>query len=130
MNGIDPTTSPIEPSGTRTKVVYIAGPFRGPTHWAITQNIRAAEWYALEVWKMGGIALCPHLNTRNFQGELPDEAWLDGDLVMLERCDAVLLVPNWDRSVGAKAESHHAETKGIPIFTTTTMNMLQTFINA
>jgi len=113
----------------RKKIIYIAGPFRGPTHWAITQNIRAAEYYALEVWKMGGIALCPHLNTRNFQGELPDEAWLEGDLVMLEKCDAVLMCPNSINSAGATAERQHADRKGIPVFEVSTMNDLQRFID-
>ena len=77
---------------------------------------------------MGGIALCPHLNSRNFQGELPDDAWLEGDLVLLEKCDAILLVPNWNVSQGAKAEAQHADRKSIAVFDTTQLDALQVFI--
>lgn len=97
-------------------VVYIAGPFRGPSAWAIEQNIRRAEALALEVWAAGLVALCPHTNTRFFQGALPDEVWLQGDLELLRRCDAVLLVEGWEQSVGAQAEKTAAEARGIPIF--------------
>lgn len=115
---------------TRKTVVYIAGPFRAPTHWKQEQNIRTAEYYALEVWKMGGIALCPHLNSRNFQDVLPDDAWLEGDLVLLEKCDAILMVPNWQASLGARAELQHAERKKIGAFTTVELDALKLFIEA
>ena len=58
------------------KVVYIAGPFRGPNAWEIEQNIRRAESLALEVWRAGAAALCPYTNTRFFQGAAPDDVWL------------------------------------------------------
>jgi nucleoside 2-deoxyribosyltransferase len=98
------------------KVVYIAGPFRGPSSWAIEQNIRRAEELALEVWNLGAAALCPHTNTRFFQGAGPDHVWLEGDLEMLGRCDALILTPDWTRSAGARAEREHAVALGLPIF--------------
>jgi nucleoside 2-deoxyribosyltransferase len=98
------------------RVIYIAGPFRGPDHWAIEQNIRQAEALALDVWKLGAAAVCPHLNTRHFQGTLPDQRWLDGDLAILRKCDAVLMTPDWKRSDGAKAEQAFAVSGGIPVF--------------
>lgn len=98
------------------RLVYIAGKFRGPSHWAIALNIRAAEAVALEVWKLGAAALCPHANTAHFQDAAPDRVWLDGDLVMLERCDALLTVDNWRDSVGAQAEVAHAIAHGVPVF--------------
>jgi hypothetical protein len=100
------------------KVVYVAGPFRGPDSWAIEQNIRRAEELALEVWKCGAAAICPHTNTRFYQGAAPDEVWLEGDLEMLARCDAMLVVPNWHKSEGTKAEIARAESRGIPVFYT------------
>lgn len=98
------------------RVVYIAGPFRGPSAWDIEQNIRAAEELALEVWRLGAVALCPHTNTRFFQGAAPDEVWLKGDIEMLQRCDAVLLTKDWERSTGAKMERTIAISIGIPVF--------------
>jgi nucleoside 2-deoxyribosyltransferase len=98
------------------RVVYVAGAFRGPSHWAIAQHIHAAEAVALAVWRLGAAALCPHANTAHFQDAAPDRVWLDGDLAMLERCDALVTVDNWRASTGAQAEVAHAIARGIPVF--------------
>lgn len=101
---------------TKMKVVYIAGPFRASNAWEIEQNIRRAEELALEVWRAGFAAICPHTNTRFFQGAAPDEVWLEGDLEILSRCDAVLLTEDWENSKGAVLESEEAGDLEIPVF--------------
>lgn len=98
------------------KIVYIAGPFRGKTEWDRQQNIRRAEGLALEVWRLGAAAICPHKNTEHFDGSAPDELWLRGDLEILRRCDAVILLPTWPRSQGAMFEKGFAEDNRIPVF--------------
>jgi len=98
------------------KLVYVAGPFRAPNSWEIEQNIRRAETLALEVWRAGFAALCPHCNTRFFQGAADDKIWLEGDLEMLRRCDAMILVPGWGKSSGTRAEITEAERLEIPVF--------------
>src|SRR3990167_526080 len=98
------------------KVIYIAGPFRGPNSWEIEQNIRRAEGLALEVWKAGAAAICPHANTRFYQGAAQDEVWLRGDLEILRRCDAVLMTPDWQQSTGAREEHEFARQHRIAIF--------------
>lgn len=98
------------------KAVYVAGPFRGPNSWEIENNIRRAETLALEVWRMGVACLCPHTNTRFFQGAADDGVWLEGDLELLARCDAIIMTPDWERSSGARAEEQFARAKGIPVF--------------
>ena len=98
------------------KVVYVAGPYRGADNWEIAENIRNAERLALDVWKMGAAALCPHANTAHFQNAAPDHLWLDGDPEMLARCDATVMTPDWMRSSGARAEEEFARTRGIPVF--------------
>lgn len=98
------------------KVVYVAGRFRGPDSWVIECNIRAAERLALSVWAEGGAAICPHANTRYFQGALPDQVWLDGDLAILAKCDALITVWNWPESEGAKTEVAFAKQHNIPVF--------------
>jgi len=100
------------------KVIYVAGPFRGPSAWDIEENIRRAERLALEVWRMGAAALCPHTNTRFFQNAAPDSVWLDGDLELLSRCDGLLLTSDWERSAGARAEVVHAQSLQLPVFFT------------
>lgn len=100
------------------RVIYVAGPYRGPDAWAIESNIRRAEALALEVWRLGAVALCPHCNTRFFQGAAPDAVWLEGDLELLRRCDAVILTPDWEDSRGARVERELAARLGLPIFDT------------
>ena len=100
----------------RDILVYIAGPFRGVDSWTVAQNVRRAEELALSAWRAGFAAICPHANTANFDGTLPHEAWLEGDLVILKRCDAVLVTPDWKLSVGARAEVDVAKAFNIPIF--------------
>lgn len=99
-------------------VVYVAGPYRGRDNWAIENNIRRAEELALEVWRLGAAAVCPHTNTRFYQGAAPDELWLQGDLAILAKCDAVIVTPDWQRSSGARAEVLFAEQRHIPVFLT------------
>jgi nucleoside 2-deoxyribosyltransferase len=98
------------------KVIYIAGKYRGPTPWAVEQNIRAAEEVAARVIQAGMMPLCPHKNTAHMEGLADDQFFLAGTLELMRRCDAVLLVPNWRDSAGARAEAAEAERMGLPVF--------------
>lgn len=98
------------------KVIYIAGPFRGRNAWEIECNIRRAETLALEVWRLGCAAVCPHTNTRFFQGAAEDSVWLQGDLEIMRRCDAVLFTEDWVRSHGARLEREEASKFNLPVF--------------
>ena len=97
-------------------VVYVAGPFRGDSYWDQENNVRRAEELSLEVWRSGCAALCPHANTRFFQGAAPDHVWLEGDLELLRRCDAIIMVSGWGNSIGASIEHDEAVSIGLPIF--------------
>jgi hypothetical protein len=97
-------------------VVFISGPFRGPHAWAIQEHVMDAMRVALEVWRMGAVAICPHSNTMFFQGAAEDAVWLAGDLELLRRSDAVLTVEGWERSAGATAEVREARLCGVPVF--------------
>ena len=97
------------------KVIYIAGKYRGPNAWAVEQNIRAAEEVAARVWAAGMVALCPHANSRHMEGVASEDHFLEGTMELLRRCDAVVLVPNWRDSEGARAEVAEADRLGIPI---------------
>jgi len=97
------------------KVVYIAGPFRGASAWEIQQNVMAAMALALEVWRRGAVAICPHANTMFFQGAAEDDVWLKGDYELLKRSDAVLMTADWQRSSGAAVERQQALTAGCPV---------------
>jgi hypothetical protein len=99
------------------KIIYIAGPYRNKSEYQVYENIRVAGLYALQVWMLGGAAICPHKNTAFFGGayNLPDEVWLTGDLEILSRCDAVYVTHNWERSNGACTEVEFAKAHDIPV---------------
>jgi hypothetical protein len=98
------------------KLIYVAGPFRASGQWQIFQNIRRAEALALQVWQMGAACICPHKNTEYFNGAAPDRVWLDGDLEMVRRCDAILCAPGWEASSGSLGEVALAKQLGLPVF--------------
>ena len=96
-------------------VVYIAGPYRGATPYQVERNIAHAKEHALLVWKRGHVALCPHMNTAHFDGELPDDVWMDGAMELLSRCDVVYAIPGWQDSEGTLSEIRFAELNGIKV---------------
>jgi hypothetical protein len=97
-------------------LLYVAGKFRGPTAWDVELNIRNAEAVALELWRAGAAVICPHANTRFFDGAAPDEVFLNGDLEIVSRCDGIVMVPGWQASQGARAERAFAVQSGLEIF--------------
>jgi len=108
-------------------LVYTAGPIRSKKGlYHIEQNIRRAEGVALELWRMGFAVLCPHANTRHFDGALIDgdetdffkdaDLWLKGDFEMLKRCDLIVMLPGWMDSKGATAEYEYALELRLPVF--------------
>lgn len=97
------------------RLVYIAGKFRAATPWGVEQNVRAAEIAALDVWKAGAVAVCPHTMTRYFDQELPDEVFLQGTLTLLRVCNVVLMLPGWHQSAGARLELQEAGRLGLPV---------------
>jgi len=95
-------------------LIYIAGPYRGN----VDENISKARLIAIEVWESGNTALCPHLNTYHFEQDcnVDDEVYLTRDLDILSRCDAILMIPSWKDSTGAKRELSFALDNNIPVY--------------
>ena len=101
------------------KLAYTAGPYRAKTLNGVIENIRLAESVAVDLWRLGYAVICPHKNTALLDGTLGEDdshIWLEGDLVMLERCDCIVMIPGWEMSEGAKPELNFARAKGIPVF--------------
>jgi len=98
------------------KLVYVAGPYRAATPRGIVENIRRAEALALRVWKAGAACVCPHLNTALLDGAADDSVWLSGDLEIIRRSDALVLVEGWERSNGTREEIALARSLGLPVF--------------
>jgi hypothetical protein len=48
-------------------LTYVAGPYSADTPKGIDENIKRAKDYAIQIWEIGMTAICPHLNTMNFE---------------------------------------------------------------
>ena len=98
------------------KVFYIAGPYRADTERGVVENIRNAEAVAIDVWKAGYVALCPHLNSRLMGGICDDKVFLAGAIDLMKRCDAVVLVSGCKKSKGTNTEVKIASALRIPVY--------------
>lgn len=98
------------------KIVYLIGPYRGSTPWVVTRNIERAREVAAKLWALGIPVICPHTNTGMMDGVADDNVFLRGDLEMLRRCDAALVIGNIARSEGSQGEVLEANRIGIPVF--------------
>lgn len=96
-------------------ILYLAGPYSGD----INQNIATARAVAISVWEAGHVAICPHLNNAHFEQDcsLSYDQYIQGDLKIILRCDGVLMLPDWERSVGARQERLYAISLDIPVYT-------------
>lgn len=102
-------------------LIYVAGPYRAATRDDIARNIDAARVIGISAASIGWFPVIPHANTAHMELDLPDlgdEFWLRGTLAMMERCDAVVLVPGWQNSAGTLGEIARADELRIPIFRT------------
>lgn len=98
------------------QLVYVAGPFSAPTAWGIELNIRRAEALGREVAHLGAYPVMPHANMRGYWvDEAPYEFWIAGTLQLMRRCDAVIVVPNWQESRGTRDEITAAADR-VPCF--------------
>lgn len=101
---------------SRMPIVYIAGPYRGAHECVVYRNIQRAREAAELVWRSGGVAICPHLNTAFMGGVVPDETFLEGDLLLVERSHALYAIFGSTNSEGAMGEIKHAKQRGLPVF--------------
>lgn len=98
------------------KLVYIAGPYRGAKPFNVKQNIIAADLFGMEVCKTGALPVIPHCNTAGYEGIQDDQYFLDATLELMRRCDAVITLPTWEKSAGARGEVTEMTRLGKPVF--------------
>jgi hypothetical protein len=104
------------------KIAYVAGPYRGKSKiklihkWQVIFNIIRARDVAKELWKQGYAVICPHSNTALFDGIVPDEVVLDGDIEILKRCDLIVMIPGWRQSTGSLNELRIAQKWNIKAY--------------
>lgn len=104
------------------QLVYVAGPYRGDSIWRVTRNIEAAREVGAKIaqarWPNGdhiAYPLIPHTNTGGMDGVADDAFWLAGTMAMMRACNAVVMMPTWRISAGARAEHAEAMRLGLPV---------------
>ena len=99
------------------QIIYVAGRYRSNYEWQLEEFLRQAEDAALKLWEEGWAVICPHKNTAHFGGALgiPDKTWINGDLEILSRCDAIYMLSNYRESRGAMAELALAKKLGLQV---------------
>lgn len=95
-------------------LIYIAGPFRGPTPLDVRRNVEAARDVGLRVAACGGFPIIPHCLTGEFDKQLTEEFWVNGHMELLSRCDGLVVLATWERSQGARQELEWAVVNGMP----------------
>ena len=93
---------------TYRKRAIIIGPYRG----AVATNITIARHCAVHLWNKGYSAFCPHLNTANFDLDIPkcpDFAYIQFNLDLIDTglFDMCVVLPGWRDSDGTQTELDH-----------------------
>jgi len=110
--------------GSKMKIVYIAGQLTtgwdGKDREFIAQRIREAEKYQIALINNGIGCFCSHSHT-SFHHEkgskASEEFYYELGLEFLKRTsDAVLAMPGWEKSRGAKMEVGWATKNKLPVF--------------
>lgn len=98
-------------------IIYVAGPYTADTQEGIDRNVQAAREAGIEILRRGHVPLCPHTMTHNWDHGtgLEYEQFIQADLRLLARCDAILMLPGWHKSSGALGELELATRIGIPV---------------
>lgn len=104
-------------------MLYVSGKFsHDDLLHGVEHNVLIASRYSLEAWRKGWATISPHKNSSGFQhSDLPWEIWMLGDLAFIarmlpERGDALLMLPQWEESSGARIERDYALEIGLNVY--------------
>ena len=100
-------------------MIYLAGPYSKDPINCTRRAIKVQS----EIVELGGIVICPHANSHFADLELrkrgivkePD-FWYDYDLVILDRCQAIVLMEGWEQSTGCRKEKTYAKNHGLRVY--------------
>jgi len=99
------------------KVIYVAGKYRANSDNGVFDNIIHARREAVKLWNQNWAVICPHTNSMFMGSRLGgDEKFIEGDLEILSRCDAIFMLSGFSHSVGAMIELEKAKELGLEIY--------------
>jgi nucleoside 2-deoxyribosyltransferase len=90
--------------------VYIAGKMSGLKEYGFDKFNEAAD-----VLRNLGVVVINPAETGGGVKHLPREVYFRYDFAVINVCDAVVVLPNWTQSRGAKAEVIYATEIGLPV---------------
>lgn len=82
----------------------------------INDYIDVAVAYAVMLMRKGHSVIVPHLMAHEGFSGFGYERFMQMDFEILERCDAIFLIPNWINSPGAKRELKYALDNGVTVY--------------
>jgi len=91
------------------QLLYTAAPYRANTIIQLQHNIHQASLMAQFYWLKGFVVICPHLNTANFDGLIPDADFLKAALLLQAQCTHSAFHPDWTTSIGCMDEYKNAK---------------------
>jgi hypothetical protein len=101
-------------------IIYLATPIRPKNGKTVEENVQYAKLLALELWEKGYTVFCPAANSdlpiTLAEKEVEADRWLNGDIEILARCDALVVSPGWELSEGVKGEIASAKMYGVPVY--------------
>ncbi len=99
-------------------MIYVAGRFSAPTRAGVEANIAAAVAVGLEVARLGACPWIPHANMAHpdFEFVQTYQFWIAATARQLQLCDALITVPGWEASGGARGEVGMALRRGMLVF--------------
>ena len=104
-------------------ILYISGPYSAGNGRSVEDNIAVARAHAVAAARRGWMPLTPHLNTAHFEVDCPEisnDDWIEGDLAILRLLPranaAVLMLPGWEGSRGARLERDWAIHLNLEVF--------------
>lgn len=97
------------------KLLYVAGAYSGDT----IENIKKAEEVSINLIRNGFHVVTPHKNTSGYEKyeeeNITYRTWIDMDLDILSRCNAIYVMRNSQNSNGTQQEIEHAKKLNMPI---------------
>ncbi len=98
--------------------IYVAGPYTPADGREETrlENIGLASETAKFLLTLGHTPFCPHTMTAGWEDVCSWEDFLRMDIEWLRMCDAIVLLPGWQTSRGARMEYEEALKEGLVIF--------------